>query len=355
MKNDPPEHKRTPYKSGYDRGAYKRPFGDRLPRDRTKTLLIIIIGTLIILGTHFIGKARDAVQLKRMQSIAAQTAQYNAYKASIDICAAPPLSIDEQLAFMDDGVLHGVLYGADVSLNDFAPALKPIPDAPIQPISGRGNIVVIIDDMGVDVKRSQRVMDLPANLTLAFLPYAPNVRPMSAAAKAQGHELLIHIPMEAVNSDIGLGGMGLRTRMSAADFDTRLTQILNSFGGYVGVNNHMGSKLTQSEPAMRKVMLALKKRDKFFVDSRTIHTSVAADIAKITGVDTAVRDVFLDHVDTPQGVRDALTKAEHIAKRDGTAIVIGHPKDNTINALTAWLPTLKNKGLKIIPAQAVVR
>lgn len=223
------------------------------------------------------------------------------------------------------------------------------------PHSGRvGRIVIMIDDVGLNRRQSQAALDLPAPMTLAFLPYAPQLPEITGRAKAKGHELMIHVPMEPMSATTDPGPMALRDGMSAESIRLNLSKVFQSFSGYVGINNHMGSKLTQNPDAMRVVMEELAQRDLLFVDSKTSPKSVAANMAAARGLRYAQRDVFLDHEDTPEFVAGALRKMERIAARDGLAIGIGHPKANTINALKRWIPTLKDKNLVLVPVSSVV-
>lgn len=220
----------------------------------------------------------------------------------------------------------------------------------------RPKIVIMIDDMGVSVQNSRDVMALSGPLTLAFLPYAKNLPDMTADARAKGHELMIHVPMEAMNGDMDLGAVALKANMSGADMNTELTEkVFTAFEGYKGINNHMGSRLTQDSAAMKLVMKHLKQRGLYFVDSRTINSSVAAHMAAEAGIKHATRDVFLDHYTDIESVTKALGRLERVAAKNGVAIGIGHPKPNTVKALKRWLPTLKAKGFDVVPASAVVR
>lgn len=133
-----------------------------------------------------------------------------------------------------------------------------------------------------------------------------------------------------------------------------LNKDLSAFSGYVGINNHMGSKMTQDRPGMARVMAELRTRGLLFIDSRTINTSVAADEAEKAGIPYAVRDVFLDHEETYEAVAGALEEVERKALKDGFAIAIGHPREETVKALREWLPTLEAKGIALVPVSAVV-
>lgn len=225
--------------------------------------------------------------------------------------------------------------------------------APAVP-DGFARVVVIIDDLGVDRKRSQAIIDLPGPLTTAFLPYALNVEPMVVAARAQGHEIMIHMPMEPMGEGIDMGGVALRSGMEPAAFDAMLAKAFTAFEGYVGMNNHMGSKLTQDRGAMERLMARLYENGLLFVDSRTIGGSVAEHVAADHNVPHTGRDVFLDHDPDYAGVMKSLEKVEQIARREGVAVAIGHPKTDTIRALAEWLPTLHEKKLVLVPVSAVV-
>lgn len=219
---------------------------------------------------------------------------------------------------------------------------------------GRPRIVIVIDDMGPDRKRSDRVAALPGPLTLAWLPYARDLPQQAAAARRSGHELIVHMPMEPD----GKGDPGrdaILTRLPAAEIKARIARNLAAFDGYVGINNHMGSRFTAHTPGMAVVMAELSSRGLLFLDSRTTAQTKAPELAPRYHVPLASRDVFLDHEMTPAAVEAALVKVEAIARSKGTAIAIGHPHDVTVAALERWLPTLSAKGFQLVPLTATIR
>ncbi len=248
-------------------------------------------------------------------------------------------------------VLSDVPFGPPHVLPSVPAIPKPEPAGPF----AQARVVIIIDDVGMDIRHSRDVIDLPAGLTLAFLPYAPQTARLAAEAKAKGHELMIHMPMEPMDSALDMGPIALRHDMKPEDFDGMLDKAFSSFDGYTGMNNHMGSRLTQDRPAMARLMPALKARNLFFVDSRTSAQTVAALEAAREGVPYASRDVFLDDDPSVAGVMASLKKLEQVARRTGLAIAIGHPKEGTIAALKSWLPHLKEKNLVLTPVSAAVR
>lgn len=220
----------------------------------------------------------------------------------------------------------------------------------------KAQISIIIDDVGVARKSSlASIEQLPKEVTLAILPYADDILNWAHWALRHEHELMLHVPMEPMNGKMDLGPIALRTQMGEQEFKANLRQILDVFKGYKGINNHMGSRLTQDTKRMGWVMEALKWRDLYFIDSKTIHNSVAADVARDNGIPYAERHVFLDHEDSEAFIRGALKNLEAVALANGSAIAIGHPKPKTIAALKAWIPTLKDKGIRLVPASALVK
>ena len=242
--------------------------------------------------------------------------------------------------------------------------LPPVaaPDAPpwrryavaVPPAAGKPRVVVVIDDMGLDKKRTARVAALPGPLTLSYLTYADDLGSQTQAARRAGHELMLHVAMEPNDKSIDPGPNVLLTGSHAADIRQRLDWGLGRFQGYVGVNNHMGSRFTREETGMDVVMQEMAKRGLLFLDSRTSGKTVAAAAARRHRVPFEERNVFLDSVDAAGEAEARLKELESFARSHGHAIAIGHPKDKTIAALAAWLPTLAEKGLVLSPVSAVV-
>lgn len=215
-------------------------------------------------------------------------------------------------------------------------------------------IAIVIDDMGLDRARNPMVVNLPKEVTLSYLPYSPNVRWQTENAINKGHELLLHMPMEPERKTANPGPNYLGANMNPLELQDRLTKNLSAFTGFVGINNHMGSKLTCARDALAVVMAELKERGLSFLDSRTGNCATAETVARQYGLKTTHRDIFIDHTDNATAVAAALAGIESAARRTGSAIAIGHPKDNTIAGLARWLPTLEGKGFKLVPVSKVI-
>ncbi len=215
-------------------------------------------------------------------------------------------------------------------------------------------VAIVIDDVGVDYKRSARAINLPSEVTLAFLPYAKRVKEQAESAEAKGHELMVHLPMEPLRMSVNPGDNYLAVTHSNEELEKRIARNLDAFGGYKGVNNHMGSAFTRHAPGLDVLMTALKERGVYFLDSKTAPDSVAENVARQKGVPATHRDVFLDHFETSEKVNAALQQVERVARSGGYAVAIGHPKDVTLGALEAWLPTLAAKNIEVIPMSEMV-
>jgi polysaccharide deacetylase 2 family uncharacterized protein YibQ len=135
----------------------------------------------------------------------------------------------------------------------------------------------------------------------------------------------------------------------------RFETALASFVGFDGVNNHMGSKFTAYPEGMEMVVDELQQRHLFFLDSRTSGKTVGETIARQHGLPTIARDVFLDDTISVDAIRAQLIETEHVARRKGYAVAIGHPHAATMDALQQWLPEAEAKGFKFVPVRELVK
>jgi uncharacterized protein len=220
---------------------------------------------------------------------------------------------------------------------------------------GRPLIAVVLDDVGVARSHAELAIDLPGVITLSFMTYADGVADMAARARAKGHELMLHVPMEPLGHEIDAGPNVLTVGASEGELLKRLSWGLDRFPGYIGINNHMGSRFTQDERGMQVVLAELKRRNLLFLDSRTIGNTVGGKLAAGMGVPHVMRDVFLDNEMDEAAVIKQLMQAERVAASKGQAIAIGHPHPATIAAIRAWMPKAEARGFVIVPLSAVAK
>ena len=219
---------------------------------------------------------------------------------------------------------------------------------------GHPMIALVIDDMGIDRKRSAQAAAFDKPLTLSYLAYARDLKRQTAAARAAGHELLLHVPMEPRNRNLDAGPNVLLIDLEPDELRRRLRWGLDRFTSFVGVNNHMGSRFTADAVGMTLVMEELKRRGLLFLDSRTTGSTVGLAVARRIGVPSAERNIFLDNENSVEAVNARLEDLEKLARRKGYAIAIAHPREATLKALAPWLREVEARGFTLVPLTTVV-
>jgi len=217
-------------------------------------------------------------------------------------------------------------------------------------------VAIVIDDMGRDRESLESLLDLEAPVTIAVLPYLAHSRDVAELARAGGSEVLLHLPMEPLDmarNDPGKGA--LLTEMSEGEVAAQVGRNLDALPAVDGVNNHMGSKFTGDERLMRVALEVIKGRgDLFFLDSWTSPDSKAYEIAREVGLKTTKRGIFLDNRQDHAYIRGKVEELIDRAKRDGAAVAIGHPHDETISVLREMVPVIRSEGVGIVPLSELV-
>jgi len=188
--------------------------------------------------------------------------------------------------------------------------------------------------MGYHAVRDERILHLPGTLTLGILPHTKGAIDLATRAKDFGKEVLLHQPMEARPSRWALREPGtLLVSMQAHTFTSTFEAALDRLPNVAGVSNHTGSLLTSDPAAMRRLMTVIKARNLYFLDSRTTPATVALDMAVEAGVPASKRDVFLDNEISLEAIHLAFRQALSVARKQGKAIVIAHPYEQTVRYL----------------------
>ncbi len=226
---------------------------------------------------------------------------------------------------------------------------------PLASAAGQTVIAIVIDDMGLDRTRALKMIEMKGPLTLSLMTYADGLPGLVAQARKGGHEIMAHLPMEPIDPKENPGPGALKITMDDATIRRTIAADLDGWGGYVGVNNHMGSKFTKDAARMAVVMEELKARGLLWLDSKTIGDTAGPAAAKAVGVPFVERDVFLDNVETVDAVTAQLELLVAAAKAHGAAIGIGHPHDSTLAALQKWLPGLSARGITLVPVTEILK
>lgn len=162
-------------------------------------------------------------------------------------------------------------------------------------------------------------------------------------------EVILHLPMQPFDETVNAGRNPITTETSGKEIGSLLDDALKSLPGIMGVNNHMGSKATADEKTMQRLMSELKKRELFFLDSRTTRVSVAEDAALAEDVPYLFNYTFLDLGESSeQEVRRLLGQLERAALRNGMVVGICHPHANTVAVLRKEIPELVGRGIRFV-------
>jgi polysaccharide deacetylase 2 family uncharacterized protein YibQ len=220
--------------------------------------------------------------------------------------------------------------------------------------TGRVMIGLIIDDLGNGRKAGLEAVNLPGPLAYSILPHTPYGKMLAERAHAQDKEVMLHLPMQSLH-DNPLGEGGLKLTMTRRELQHTVRGGLSAVPHVVGINNHMGSLLTQQPEQMGWLMHELQKREGlFFIDSRTTKRTIARLVAQQFNIPTHNRDVFLDHEQTPEAIRFQFRRLLVLAKRNGGAIGIGHPYPETLAVLRNELSRAESKGFDLIPIREIM-
>lgn len=217
------------------------------------------------------------------------------------------------------------------------------------PPSGDGaSVALVIDDLGRSVQDVARLASLGVPVTYAVLPFESRTAEVVAELRRRGVEVIVHLPMEPSNgADPGPGA--LRLAMGRRELARATRSALDAVPGAVGVNNHMGSKLSADRPAMESVLRVVARRGLYFLDSRTSAESVGYTVARGLEMPAAERQVFLDPDLRPEAVRYQFRRLLEVARERGSAIAIGHPHPITLEVLEEEVPLALERGYRFVP------
>ena len=216
-------------------------------------------------------------------------------------------------------------------------------------------VAIIVDDIGYDKIIAAKFLNLDAVLTFSLLPQSLFQDTIAREVHEKGFETMLHLPLEPLEyPSVDPGPGTLLTSMSPDELITQLNKNLDTIPFIKGVNNHMGSKMTSSSTQMYQIFSILKKRNLFFIDSRTTSKSLCKPSARLLQLPFAQRDVFIDHVLEPDFIRKQINLLIRIANKHGEAIGIVHPHIITYNTLRELLPELQKK-VQLVHASKIVR
>jgi len=217
---------------------------------------------------------------------------------------------------------------------------------------GAVKIAIVIDDIGNN-KNDLAALELPIAITLSILPYTPYAKEIANLAVQQGREILLHVPMQARDQNAKLGKGALMYHMQKQQFKYQLDNTINYLPDATGINNHMGSMLTEHVTQMQWIMETLAKHNLYFLDSRTTPRTIAENTANISGIPSLRRHVFLDNIKTEEAMEEQFQRAIKLGQRNLSVVIIAHPYPETMQFLSAKAKQ-QNSTVQFVALQALL-
>ena len=236
---------------------------------------------------------------------------------------------------------------ADLIVNDLASSEEEIDFSP--------KVAFIIDDLGYETEVAKKIMELEFPIALSILPFLQYSEFIAEEGRKNNQEIMLHLPMEPSNSSANPGPGAIKSYMSEEEIRQAVRDCILNFPYIIGVNNHMGSKITEDREIMEIVLEEIKGYNSFFIDSITTKNSIAYEVAQEMEIKSAVRSVFLDNENDMEYIKGQMLEVQETALRKGEAIAIGHSRINTYYVLKRMIPELIRAGIEIVPVSELVK
>lgn len=215
-------------------------------------------------------------------------------------------------------------------------------------------VAIIIDDIGFSRYYARLFLKLGIPITFSILPRLINSLNLAIEICAEGHEIMLHQPMEPSDPQIDPGPGALYVGDEAERIVNIINENISSLPFALGVNNHMGSKFTARQKEMNEVLPIIKKRSLFFIDSLTTERSKAYKTAKRLNMPTACRNIFLDNLTDESYILSQLHRLKRYAMRHGRAIGIGHPFPETARAIERFTKGRTHSAISLVHISRVL-
>lgn len=213
----------------------------------------------------------------------------------------------------------------------------------------KGRICLIIDDFGYAYNATEKgFLKLKAPVTFSVIPGHTHSKNLARMAQRQGHPVMIHMPMEPLKYLGGEEEYMIMDGMDRNEIEYRILKAIAELPMAVGMNNHMGSRVTSSADMIHKIADVLETKDLFFVDSYTVNKTVVQQVMRSHHIRVYQRDIFIDHENSENSIRRQIDKMARMAEKKGVVVAIGHNRPLTLKILTEMIPKLEKEGFRFI-------
>jgi len=219
----------------------------------------------------------------------------------------------------------------------------------------RPRLTLVVTGLGLDHALSQAAMDrLPGAVTLAFDPYADDLKNAFNQARSLGHETLLGLPMEPLDYPRqDPGPLTLLASLPESENVARLNKLMGSGSGYVGFVALWGGRFMADKRAPLPILEILRERGLMLVDNRSPAENATAMLAGQMKLPWAAADLTLDSDAEPAAIDQAFAALETQAQRNGAALALAALSPALVDHAASWVGTLDSKGLALAPASAL--
>jgi polysaccharide deacetylase 2 family uncharacterized protein YibQ len=218
---------------------------------------------------------------------------------------------------------------------------------------GPPRVAVLLNGLGVPgAPDGDIIKGLPPPISIAFGAYGRSLQERVSQARAEGHEVLLAIPLEPNDYPAeDPGPHTLLTTLPTTENIKRLQWLMSRYTGYVGVTNYMGAKFETTSASLKPVLEEVKRRGLIYFDDGSVEGSTAGEIAKDLELEYSTAQVRLDGATLDK----ALAELEAAAKAQGAAIGVAKAEPGTAKRIADWAGSLEEKGLVLVPVSAAMR
>lgn len=226
-----------------------------------------------------------------------------------------------------------------------------------RPWSGtRGaRVALVIGGLGLSQTGTQdAIAKLPPEITLAFAPQGNSLGRWMQAARGQGHEIMMQLPLEPFDYPrVNPGRNTLTVEAEVRHNIENLYWALSRTTNYTGVMNYMGGRFTADQQAFAPIMRELGQRGLSYLDDGSSARSVAQTLAAESDVPYAQGDLVIDQARDRGSILAKLDELEATARARGFAIGTGTAFDVTVDAVAEWARAVRKRGIEVVPVSAV--
>ena len=218
-------------------------------------------------------------------------------------------------------------------------------------------IALVVGGIGISQTGSQAAIEtLPGSVTLGFAPAGNSLRRWMEAARRDGHELLLQLPMQAFGrGEADPRGFRLSTELSDPENAERLRKALSRTTNYVGVMNYTGGAFLSDRDALYPIARELRDRGLMMLDDGSSAQSRAGEVAGDLGLPFAAADAAVDLDRDPEAIEDQLRRLEEMARGTGSAIGVASAFPQTVEAIDTWIAGVESRGFEIVPVSVLAR